>query len=241
MIWDCFLYNGEEDILALRVGILKDVVDRFVVVESTVTFSGKPKPTMFTSSDPKFHHVVIDDTPDSGPDRWARERFQRDAMKRGLTECKFEDLVCLSDVDEIPDPDSLKARKCGGYQCQISNYYLNTVEQGPIWVGPVVLNYYQVKNRGPQQLRDMRYDLRRVTPGGWHFTYASSPERIVEKLKAFSHAEYDTEDGHKLVLGSREGLKSFVTGNPCQVMDIDKGYFPKFLRDNKDKFKHLLR
>ncbi len=241
MIYDCFLYNGEKDILDLRFGILKDVVDRFVVVESTVTFSGKPKQLSFVSTDPKFVHVVINDTPDSGANRWARERFQRDAMIRGLKDCKFEDIVCISDADEIPDPEALKAGKLGGYQCQISNYYLNTVEQGPIWIGPVVLNYFQIKSLGPQKLRDIRYDLRYISPGGWHFTYATSRDGIVKKIESFSHSEYDTPEGQKLVLDSRELLRSFVTGNSCQVMDIDKSYFPQYLRDNREKFKHLLR
>jgi hypothetical protein len=247
VIYDCFLYDGEADILELRFGVLGDIVDTFVVVEGTVTFSGKPKPVKLNLKDSRFapyaakaRHVVVADTPDSGGDRWAREHFQREAIMRGLQGCHADDLICVSDVDEIPDPKQLQLRIRGGYQCQISNYWLNTVEAGSIWVGPALGYYFELKTYGPERWRNGRYNFRRVDPGGWHFTYCAPEQRIVEKLQAFSHAEYDTPEQHQRVLTARCDLRSFVSGQTMRVDDIDAGYYPQFLKDHKDRFQHLV-
>lgn len=70
MIYDAFLFFNELDLLELRLNILSPVVDRFVISESTVTFSGKPKPLYFHENKQRFSqflsridHHVVDDTP----------------------------------------------------------------------------------------------------------------------------------------------------------------------------------
>lgn len=92
---------------------LDPVVDVFIVAESNVTFSQKPKPLYFERDKPRFRefqhkirHVVVDDMPD-GTDAWANEIFQRNAAKRGLfyePPVREQDLIILSDADEVPDP-----------------------------------------------------------------------------------------------------------------------------------------
>jgi len=247
VIYDAFLYNGEDTMLELRLGVIGDVVDRIVIGEATTTFSGKPKPLTFNAKDSRFapyarqiDHVVIGDTPDSGADRWARERFQRDALLRGLRNCRADDLVIISDVDEIPDPYALKCGERGGYRSQISNYWLNTIEEGPVWIGPAVGYAFEVLGPGPETRRARRYGYNRVERGGWHFAYAMTEAQIVQKLQSFAHAEYDSPEWHAKILQARKDLKSFVTGNTMKVVDIDKGYFPQFLRDHRDRFQNLL-
>ena len=70
MVYDCFQFFNELDILKLRLHVLSDVVDRFVISESTVTFSGDPKPLFYEENKEQFQefqdriiHVVVDDTP----------------------------------------------------------------------------------------------------------------------------------------------------------------------------------
>ncbi len=245
MLYDCFLYNGESDILKLRLGVIGALVDQIVIVESSVAFSGRSKaltfkPTEWASYLPKINHIVVEDTPDSGSDRWSRERFQRNAIMRGLADCRADDLVLISDVDEIPDPAAVGQKRHGGYHCQISNYWINTIEDS-LWVGPVMLYYSRLAVYGPQLVRDNRYGYQRVTPGGWHFTYTADPAKIVEKLQAFSHSEYDTAAGHELVLKARAACRSFVSGKECQPVDIQSGYFPQYLKDHVDEFCHLIK
>jgi beta-1,4-mannosyl-glycoprotein beta-1,4-N-acetylglucosaminyltransferase len=90
MIYDCFTFFNELDLLELRLKTLGDIVDRFVLVESTRTFTNQPKPLNFELNKERFQayldriiYVIVDDNPD-GDDPWVREQFQRDAVVRGL-------------------------------------------------------------------------------------------------------------------------------------------------------------
>ena len=91
MIYDCFLFFNEFKILRLQLEELNEVVDQFVLVESTRTFSNDPKPLFFDQNKEAFgqwalkiRHVVIEDMPQGNPSAWDIERFQRNAILRGL-------------------------------------------------------------------------------------------------------------------------------------------------------------
>ena len=117
MVYDCFQFFNELDILKIRMNILSDVVDRFVISEATETFSGKPKPLYFEENKELFSefsdriiHVVVEDTPPMGPGMGTHERdtFQKNAVTRGLKNCSDEDVIIFSDLDEIPDPEKIR-------------------------------------------------------------------------------------------------------------------------------------
>lgn len=108
MIYDCFIFFNELELLELRFHELADVVDRFVLVEATRTFTNRPKPLFFQENRAQFHefahrivHVIVEDSPNT-PDPWAVERFQRNCIARGLTQCQPDDWILVSDADEIP-------------------------------------------------------------------------------------------------------------------------------------------
>lgn len=114
MVYDCFQFFNELDILKLRMHVLNDIVDKFVISESTVTFSGDPKPLyfqenqeMFAEFKDKIIHRVVEDTP-MDTNAFMRDSHQKCAVARGLAEAKEEDVVIFSDVDEIPNPEALK-------------------------------------------------------------------------------------------------------------------------------------
>lgn len=115
MIYDTFLFFNELELLELRLHELSSVVDRFVLVEATHTFSGKPKPLFFQENRAAFKpfldriiHVVAEDLPNASK-AFDREDFQRDCVCRGLSGCRPDDLVMLSDVDEIPRAESVRS------------------------------------------------------------------------------------------------------------------------------------
>ena len=114
MVYDCFQFFNELDILLLRMHILNDVVDKFVISESTVTFSGDPKPLfyeenkdMFKEFEGKIIHNVVYDTP-MDCDAFTRDHHQKCAVGRGIAGCKDDDIIIFSDVDEIPNVETLK-------------------------------------------------------------------------------------------------------------------------------------
>ena len=113
MVYDCFQFFNELDILKLRLHVMAPVVDKFVISEATETFSGMKKPlyyeenkALFKEFEDKIIHVVVDDTPEG--DTHARDTFQKNAVERGLVGCTDEDIIIFSDLDEIPNPEKVK-------------------------------------------------------------------------------------------------------------------------------------
>lgn len=110
---DAFIFHNELDLLEIRLAELAGVVDRFVLVEAKRTFTGKPKPLHFADNRSRFvawrdkiQHVVMDfpdELPLDAATAWTREHLQREAIAQGLTDAASDDIVIISDVDEIPN------------------------------------------------------------------------------------------------------------------------------------------
>ena len=113
MVYDCFQFFNELDMLKIRLNVMSPIVDKFVISEATETFSGLKKPLyyeenkeMFAEFEDKIIHVVVDDTPEGFTHD--RDTFQKNAVTRGLKDCTDEDIVIFSDLDEIPNPEKIK-------------------------------------------------------------------------------------------------------------------------------------
>lgn len=111
MTYDCFTFFNELDLLEIRLNVLKDVVDKFVLVEAGETHTGKPKPLFFKENEERYSafrnriiHISLDSFP-KGHDAWWNENYQRNMILQGLAEAKPDDTVLVSDIDEIPNPD----------------------------------------------------------------------------------------------------------------------------------------
>jgi hypothetical protein len=113
-VYDCFLYNGEVEALEIRLHELAEVVHRFVIVESGKTFRGGRKELSFDPLDPRIapfaariRYIVVSDMPRYG--RAAQlEGWQRNAVLRGVPDAAEDDLVLVSDVDEIPSAAAVR-------------------------------------------------------------------------------------------------------------------------------------
>lgn len=117
MVYDCFTFFNEFELLELRLHELEKVVDKFVLVESNKTHSNLPKPLYFSENKSQYSdfldriiHIVVDDMPlgEKPRDHWKRERFQRNAISRGLKGCSPQDIIMVSDIDEIPNAHTVE-------------------------------------------------------------------------------------------------------------------------------------
>jgi len=115
LVYDCIPFFNELDILKLRLNIMDPYVDRFVIEESTVTFSGEPKELIFEKNKhmfkeflPKITHIVVDDTPIEGADTHERDYYQKNKLIQGLKDATPDDIIIFSDADEIPCPEILE-------------------------------------------------------------------------------------------------------------------------------------
>lgn len=120
-IYDCFPFFNELELLELRLETFFDLVDCFVIVESDKTHANVPKPLNFAENADRFRrylpkiHYVIDRSvvPYKGVGDWSLEINQRQSIRKGLTDAAPDDLIMISDLDEFPDPATIKTiREC---------------------------------------------------------------------------------------------------------------------------------
>lgn len=114
MVYDCFPFFNELDILKLRLNILDPYVDRFVIEEARYTFSGMEKELCFEKHKDMFReflhkidYIVVDEKGE-GLETHIRDKFQKNHLINGLIETTDTDVIILSDADEIPNPEALK-------------------------------------------------------------------------------------------------------------------------------------
>lgn len=253
MLIDAFLFHDEIDVLDIRLNALDKIVDRFVIVEGTTTFSGKPKPSVFIQNYAKFahfgykiRHVTAYNMPD-GPDRWAREIYQRNCVLSGFLDVPDYARVLVSDVDEIPAPEVLGVALGWDRPMQIGlqnfYYYLN-VTTDEFYRGSYVAPAGLIRARGAHELRllagrqDPMFDR---MDGGWHFSCMGGPDALVHKLESFSHAEFDNAMVKANVPGAIDRLEDFLGRGQCmRVVPIDD--LPPYVQRFADsKFRHMLK
>ena len=160
-IFDCLTYFDEDLLLDLRFNILNNCVNYFVVVESDRTWQNNKKKfnfnlNKFRKFSNKIIYIKVEDMPE-GDNPWLRENFQRNCITRGLLKAKNEDLVIISDADEIPNPEKIinfdLKRKYGVFEQKQFYYKLNLLnESNPVWRGSkACIKKYL---RSPQWLRE---------------------------------------------------------------------------------------
>ncbi len=202
MIYDCFMFYENLELLELRLMTLDPVVDRFVLVEMGMTHMNKPKPLHFENNKHLFEkylskiiHVKRDAIP------WTNERQcevdNRNLMAEGYAEAGPEDYIIISDEDEIPNPDGILEGIAKGHQCfamrqRLFYYYVNC-QAAQAWDGCMV--YKKKLIPSPQWIRDRRgQGETTILNGGWHYSFLRSVEMIMSKLSHFSEQQVNTPD-----------------------------------------------
>ncbi len=214
MIFDCIPFFNELDILKLRMEIMNPYVDYFVLEESTVTFSGESKRMIFAENrhlfdkfKDKIRYVAVVDSPMSGVTTHERDKYQKNQLIRALTDCRPDDIIIFSDVDEIPnpvtllqvtehfDPDKIYHLAQRMFYCflnmeEISGNLLSITGEFPgvekkQWLGTKICSFGNLPKEGIVYLREVspaNPQSVRVSDGGWHFGYMGGDgERDVAK------------------------------------------------------------
>jgi len=216
LIVDCFMFYNEIDLLLYRLNSLQEVVDYFVIVESKYTHSGKEKPLfyndnkdLFKEFEPKIIHITLNDAPFKYPNinyskhqQWDNEHFHRNGIKNGIDQLllKDEDIIIISDLDEIPDRETLKNIKIGNlvindiFNLKQDFYYYNlNSKMNEVWTYAKILSYriYKSLNKSCQDLRC--HNCRSLDKGGWHLSYFGDKHFIKNKIENFGHQEFNNE------------------------------------------------
>lgn len=254
MIYDCFTFFNELDLLEIRLNVLKDVVDKFVIVEAEETHTGKPKPLYFKENASRFaafadRIIYINfGTFPKGNDAWTNENLQRNAIEKGLVDASPDDIVLISDLDEIPDP-----KKVGQYagvpgikrfRMDSFAFYLNYMDVRCRTMCAVVMLRYAdlctafdgVKvsynefmpasvNQGNTITKIRRTHVPQskmpttiVKRGGWHFTCLGGAEKLVEKIRAVAPHHDFNPDDPSL---TRERIEAMIARGEGPALKIN--------------------
>ena len=228
------MYFDEEIVLDLRLNILDKYVDYFVIVESIFTHRGdkrdlKFNPQKFEKFKDKIIYLVYDEHPknieiinnkDNESEKSRkyifnaayRENGQRNFILQGLKKARNEDLVLVSDVDEIPNLENLNFEKINQkiilFKQDMFYYKFNLKLPNLVWTGTKACKKKYLKT--PQWLRNIKdrkfpiyrldtifsktkyIDIKLIENGGWHFSNIKTPAEIEHKLKSYlHHREFD--------------------------------------------------
>ena len=266
---DCFSYFDEDLILEIRLSTLYNYVDEFVICEATIDHAGNKKDLnfdieKFKEYKSKINYFVVDDLPKEVKKfkkNWhpahARDQFQRNALARGITHCDPEDLIMISDLDEIPNPEKISDFKDkDDFVCFVQNNYLlkfnllNITE--PYWYGTRMCKKKNL--RSPQWLREIKarklpfYKFykprfsRFIHNGGWHFSSVKDAKGIYKKLNCYSEQQFNNRKYKDLSIIEKKILDKkdlFNRNYDYKVVKIDES-FPKFIYKNQEKFRNLI-
>jgi hypothetical protein len=267
-IYDCFPFFNELDLLELRLTECYDHVDHFVIAEANISHSGNPKEYIFENNKERFAswldkiiHIKVGDVPRT-QNPWVRENFQRDALIRGLNDVNDNDVVIVSDCDEILRPRTLDIIRNdlqhNIWRCYHPLFYFKVnhlkTRPGPYWAHPVAV----VKRGGfpgCQYLRNMHgtplwqlpYDYDdgnfcSIQHAGWHFTYFGDSKQSASKLLNFAHTEDQNLASSIDVnfnVAHKRGIHVQPNGEEFEHIKLDE-YFPKTILNNLDRWRDYI-
>ena len=236
-IFDCFMFYDEDIVLDIRLNSLKNLVDYFVIVESKFYHNGKKRDLKFDINNySKFKSKIIYIVQDEEPrnlekiikndkegiisskliyNAHKRENFQRNLIINGLSKASEDDLIIISDVDEIPNLNDLNFGIVQNniiiFEQNIFYYKLNRYLEGFIWYGSKACKKKNLKS--PQWLRNIKnkkFNFWRldtffskkkyinkvyIKNGGWHFSNLKNPVDLEIKFKSYlHHRDFEVEN-----------------------------------------------
>ena len=263
-IYDCFTFYNELDLLELRFEELYDHVDHFVIVEANRTFQNNPKPFYFMQNLKRFEpyldkviHYTVADMPES-TDAWGRERYQRDAIVRAVVDANDNDIIIVSDLDEIIRPSTVDAMRedtdtmIWGLRMPLFyfkfNYMLTTTDSTYTTWGMAcrkqLLNSAEDLRRNRFSLNSFALNYKEngihmMEHAGWQFSYLGDTEFAKSKIQSFAHVETNRPE----VLDSLDIEQSVANGNGLGPSPVERfipvkidSYMPQTIQKAPDKY-----
>ena len=216
----------------------------------------------------KIRHIKLDDSieeqravfPNQIDDTWVREKYQRYAAYKKLDDIAPDDLLIISDCDEIPRADMIEMIKgdendYDRYILYIAqfNYKINYMKiQHPSSHPAIIVTRGRVFT-DPQQEREYSFywnanpaNTVSVHHGGWHFTYFGNEDHCLNKIKSFAHTEQNVGkivDEYNIAWMIRnkyghEGIDS-KHNERFEYVVVDE-YFPKCIIENLDRWDYMI-
>jgi len=253
-IIDAFTFWKELDLLEIRFNMLDKYVDKFILVESHQTFSGHPKPLYYEENkeryakwNDKIIHIVV---PNIATDNlFERHYLCYEAIENKILEIGLpNDIAFCSDLDEFWNPEVLSMVDDNIHSLGMFNYsyWLNYLSNEG-WVGSLMSKVKNIYVGYNKVCRTTKPNL--IPEMGWHFSNQGGVDMIISKLQDYDHAN----DVLPLAQFEGYGVKARMDagydflgrefnydGKPFEFV-IEEELLPQYLKDNKDKWKHLFK
>ena len=267
-IFDCFSYWDEDLLLDLRLNILDKHVDYFVITEGDKTWQNNPKKLQFDIEKfkkfkKKIIYVPVTDMPD-GDNPYLRENYQRNCLEKGLIKADQNDIIIISDLDEIPNPKNLNKFKSeqrfAVFKQKHFYYKLNLLNiSSPNWYGSRICIKKFLKS--PQWLRDLKFKKRPfwridkvrlnniIEDGGWHFCNLKSPEELLYKYRNLCETNDPVNFKEKIdekhlnlneIKKKIENQIDIIGRNDSFTKIVLNENFPEYLLNNKEFYEEWL-
>ena len=228
-VYDCFMYFDEDLLVDLRFNILNNYVSKFVITEATYTHNGTKKKLKFDINNfkrfkNKIEYIVVDNEPpnilkinnNDSPEKkgqklilngYARDNYQRNRLADGIKKAEENDIIIVSDLDEIPNLKNINfhnvSNKIIQFKQKMFYYKLNLFYPEFDWFGSKACKKkYLISPQWLRNIKSKRYskfrldllfnkkkysDIFYVLDGGWHFTCIRNAEELEYKLLNFAH------------------------------------------------------
>jgi len=242
MIYDCFTFFNELDLLEIRLNILDEHVDYFVLAECEETFSGLKKPLYYSENKSRFskwNHKIIHHVNDKleTTNSFERAFHQKENIIKSIGHLDDNDIVYYGDLDEIWKPQDVDDKVYKLHQLNYA-YYLN-YRSSEKWIGTLVGRYKNIKDPGFNHLRANPTNFKQ--DGGWHFTSMGGPDQIRKKLESYDHQEYNLSWIKETIEQRMESGQDFVgrphdwQGKPFSFR-VDETDLPVYILENRERY-----
>lgn len=252
MIIDCFPFFNELDLLDIRLKLLDDIVDKVILIESTRTFTLTKKRLFYNENKNRYSkyknkitHIIVDDSPAllnkffvHKPKSifWLLKNkksiflnahdidfYQKNQVSKGLENCDENDILILSDLDEIPNPSIFKdlenlKKGRNALELDLYCYFLNgkvfdkESKTNIKWTGPSITKFkyfrsFHDERHGARNSfkNNKKLQFKKIQNAGWHFTYLGGLKSLNLKIKSTAHTELNTRS-----INTQSNLKNLI-------------------------------
>jgi beta-1,4-mannosyl-glycoprotein beta-1,4-N-acetylglucosaminyltransferase len=232
-VFDGVLYNGEADMLDVRLSHLEDVVDKFIILEGESTFMGRAKKTGLEERHLNHPKVVYRTFAYGGPWGWAAEHAQRNHLFRLVEEFEpaVDDVVTVCDCDEIWDPADVMALSDGVWRAWVMKRTVMSVYWRLDDEFTAVGGTWGSRPISAQQARSGRYSMP-VLRSGWHLSWMGGPEWAANKMREFCHQELMVADPEAFMANNYTIGRSIRGEDLFEDTELDPR-LPKLILDGK--------
>lgn len=204
-------------------------------------YEGK-KSMIFEKIKDRLRNISTSEKTNYGQPHWCRDFLHKELMMIHMDNIEDDDLIMFGDCDEIPNPARINFNG-NTYLFNQKNmmYGFNVENSTEKWHGTYITKYKNLLDDSCMFTRDRRFEFEVIEDCGWHFSWFGGKDKMIEKLKSWSHQEFNNTSYHENI-NNLSSVENDILNRNIVLKKIDcKEYYPDYVYDIiQDKYKHLI-